>query len=351
MANYLQGLEAGSKPAQPTVLTTKKPAGDGAKRGNGPFSRKIKDGEFAVSVEMLPPRGTANSTIEAKVKLVGKLEESGLADAVDITDGSRGVPLMPPGDFIARVRESLSWRPDSEMGLELVPHFTTRDLNVMGLQSRLVGYHAQRIHNVLFITGDPPKMSPDYPRSTAVFDVDSVAMVRYAHSLLNTGLDFGGRPLGKGPDSRTHFTIGSGFEPEAVDLQREVDKLRHKIANGVDYIMTQPTFRFEALDILDPFRSQVPILVGVLILTSLEHAQRMGQVPGVVVPQAVYDRMAAYPDSEDQAKAGREIAIEQIEWVREQGWAGLYLMSPASFPAAIDALNEVEVTVRAPQTI
>ena len=130
---------------------------------------------------------------------------------------------MPPADFISVLRERLGWEAESGDALELIPYFTTRDLNLMGLQSRLIGLHTMRINNVLFITGDPPKMAPDYPRSTAVFDLDSVAMVCYAHSFLNAGVDFGGQSLGRQKDPRTHFTIGSGFEPEAVNLEREVD--------------------------------------------------------------------------------------------------------------------------------
>ncbi len=341
MDNYLRGIGVGRKAAPRVSARDREPVGDETKKANGPFSRKVKEGEFAVSVEVLPPRGTGPKNLQTKVDLIAELAASGLADALDITDGSRGIPLMPPGDFIGVIRERLGWVPDTGDGLEFIPHFAARDLNVMALQSRLIGYHARRIHNVLFIIGDPPKMSPGYPRSTAVFDLDTVDIIRYTHSCLNSGVDFGGQPLGRHLDPRTHFTIGSGFEPEAVNLERELDKLRRKIDGDADYIMTQPVFRFEALDVLEPFRSQVPVLAGVMILGGLEHARRVGEIPGVVVPQAVYERMGAYSRVEDQAKLGREIAVEQVRWVREQGWAGLYLMSQASFRTAIDVLREV----------
>jgi methionine synthase I (cobalamin-dependent)/5,10-methylenetetrahydrofolate reductase len=343
MANYLHALDAADRPSTVVSATRPRSVDNDVKRDNGPFSRKIKDKEFTVSVEILPPRGTARKTVVAKSAVVGELASSGLVDSVDITDGSRGIPMIAPGDFIEHLRESLGWGPESGDGIELIPHFTARDLNVMGLQSRLVGYHLQRVNNVVFITGDPPKMSPDYPRSTAVFDLDSVAMINYAHSYLNAGLDFGGKPLGNEPDSRTHFTIGSGFEPEAVNIEREVDRLRRKLDAGVDYIMTQPTFRPEGLEVVEPFREQVPVLAGVLILTSLEHAYRMAQIPGVMVPHSVYDRLGAFSSAADQALAGRDLAVQQVLRVKEQGWAGLYLMSPASSRTAIDVLRQVDL--------
>lgn len=337
MHNYLHSVQGPRRAIELVSFEAQSPAGPGLKSANGPFSRKLFAGEFAVSVEMLPPRNTRPRLLQSQVDFVAELAASGLADALDITDGSRGIPLMPPGDFAAVVRERLRWDGDT---LELIPHFTTRDLNAMGLQSRLVGYYARRIHNVLIITGDPPKMSPTYPRSSAVFDMDSATLIHYVHRCLNAGVDFGGRSLGKQKEPRTHFTIGSGFEPEAVDIGGETAKLELKIEGGADYIMTQPAFRFAPLHVLDPYRDRVRVLVGVLVLTSLEHARRFNQVPGVSVPEEVFGRLARYEKAEDQAKAGRELAVEQIRWIKENDWAGLYLMSPSSHRPILEVLRQ-----------
>jgi homocysteine S-methyltransferase len=339
MHNYLRSRRAGAATAAARVQVSRPPVGDEEKKQNGPFSRKLKEGRFVVSVEMLPPRGTDEKLHGNKIEFIRQLAESGLADAVDVTDGSRGIPLMPPGDFILLARERLGWTAAGGDRLEMIPHFTGRDLNVMGVQSRLVGYHANRIRNVLFITGDPPKMSPTYPRSTAVFDLDSIELVRLTHVCLNAGVDFGGAPLGKQADPRTHFTIGTGFEPEATDTRRELDRLRQKLDNGADYVMTQPAFRPEPLDALEPFRARHRILVGVMLLTSFEHAERVAQVPGVVLPDTILQRLSATPNIADQAKIGREIAAEQIRRVRSEGWAGLYLMSPSGTGGVLDVLR------------
>ncbi|NQU09354.1 homocysteine S-methyltransferase family protein [bacterium] len=339
MHSYLHARQAGDRAARVAAVSTRSPAGPAEKRANGPFTRKLFDRQFAVSIEILPPRGTDPRVLRGKVDLVRQLAASGLADAVDVTDGSRGIPLTPPGDFIQLLREQLGWTEDPPGALELIPHFTGRDLNLMGVQSRLVGYHARRIHNVLFITGDPPKMSPTYPRSTAVFDLDSVAMIRLTQAGLNAGVDFGGNPLGKQDDPRTHFTIGTGFEPEALDPARELARLEEKIAAGADYVMTQPAFRHDPLAVLGKCRDRCRILIGVMILTSLEQAQRVAQVPGVVIPNKTMARLAAYPEVTDQAKAGREIAADQVRWVKQEGWAGLYLMSPGGGPGTLDVLR------------
>ena len=339
MHNFLQSRSGGRRAVAIPLASTLPPVGDAEKRRNGRLSQKLKSGQFVVSIEALPPRGTDEKIIRNKVDFIAKLAACGLADAVDLTDGSRGIPLISPGDFIHLIRERLNWTAATGDALELIPHFTGRDLNVMGLQSRLVGYHANRVHNVLFITGDPPKMSPTYPRSTAVFDLDSIAMIRMAHSCLNAGVDFGGMPLGKQPDPRTHFTIGAGVELEAQDMPRELARLQQKIDHGVDYIMTQPAFHHEPLAALEKFRGQTHFLIGVMVLTSFEHAHRMAHVPGVVIPDEIMQRFASMPHMTDQAKVGQEIAAEQIRWLVREGWAGVYLMSTSAGSGTVEVLR------------
>ena len=317
------------------------PVGPEAKKANGRFSERLFSGKFAVSVEMLPPRGTGPKQLADKAALIGEMAANGLAHAVDVTDGSRGIPLMPPGDFIQAVREKLEWNGGSGDGMELIPHFTARDLNLMGIQSRLIGYYARRIHNVLFVTGDPPKMSPSYPRSTAVFDLDSARMIELTNRRLNAGMDFGGQPLGRQAVPNTHFTIGTGFEPEALDPGGEIEKLKRKLDAGADYVMTQPAYNWDALSAIEPLRPKARVLVGVMVLTSLAHAERFANVPGVHVPPEVFERFERFIDPADQAKAGMELAVSQASRAKSEGWAGLYLMSPAAPGAVPEILRAI----------
>lgn len=155
MHNYLQSRRVGERVTATPAAKTPPPVGDAEKRLNGRLSQKLKDKKFVVSIESLPPRGTDERVITNKVELLGKIAASGLIDAVDFTDGSRGIPLITPGDFISVLRARLGWTAATGDTVELIPHFTSRDLNLMGIQSRLVGYHHNRIHNVLFVTGDP----------------------------------------------------------------------------------------------------------------------------------------------------------------------------------------------------
>jgi homocysteine S-methyltransferase len=269
--------------------------------------------------------------------MVSQVVEEGLADAVDITDGSRGMPLVPPGDLIELIRQKLDWRDGDR--IEFIPHFTGRDLSTLAVQSRLMGYHWRGIKNVLFITGDPPKMSPTYPRSTAVFDMNSVQMIRTTAGQLNQGRDFGGNPLGSEFASSARFTVGTGFEPEAINMPRELDRLRAKIDAGADYVMTQPAFDNSPLSTIEPVRDLIPVLPGVLVLRSADHARRIAQVPGMNLPAGVLDEMDRFSEPADQAKVGLDLAVTRARAYKSEGWAGLYLMSPASMGAAVSVLK------------
>jgi len=247
---------------------------------------------------------------------------------------------MPPGDFISLVRSSLESEGQRSDPFELIPHFSTRDVNTMGLQARLIGLHARDIRNVLIITGDPPKMSPTYPRSTAVFDLNSTTLIRYVDQLLNVGMDFGGQPLSRSAHPNTSFTIGSGFEPEAPNAEHELEKLRRKIENGADYIFTQPVFDMSALNPIDSLRKDIAILPGVLVLNGLDHARRMALTPGVRIPDAIFNRLERFDQPEDQVKEARSLAAEQVQATKDSGWAGVYLMPPAGHHGVTDVLMQ-----------
>ena len=76
-------------------------------------------------------------------------------------------------------------------GVETIPHLTPRDMTVAGLESVLLGSHAEGVRNILAVTGDPPE-SGDYPGTHTVYDFDSIGLVELM-ARLNRGEDFHGR--------------------------------------------------------------------------------------------------------------------------------------------------------------
>ncbi|MGO8690787.1 MAG: bifunctional homocysteine S-methyltransferase/methylenetetrahydrofolate reductase [Thermoguttaceae bacterium] len=268
--------------------------------------------QWVATVELVPPRGYDLSTTVAKSKA---LHERGV-DAINIPDGPRASARIAPLVTAERIQR--------EAGVEAVLHFCCRDRNLIGMQADLLACAACGIRNLLFITGDPPKLG-DYPHATGVFDTDSIGMVAVQRRL-NCGIDLGGQAI----EPQTFAAIGVGLDPTALDRRRELDRFRQKVAAGAEFAVTQPVFDTEALlrflDEVQPYG--LPILAGIWPLVSYRNASFMrNEVPGVVVPDAVMERMAAVESREGQLALGIEIARETVARIRSRV-AGIQVSAP-----------------------
>ncbi|MDQ3779087.1 MAG: bifunctional homocysteine S-methyltransferase/methylenetetrahydrofolate reductase, partial [Chloroflexota bacterium] len=227
--------------------------------GPSGVSAKLSGGKFLVSVEIDPPKGLNPAKALAGARL---LKEAGV-DAINVADSP-----------MARVRMSaltMCYLIQHQVGVETILHFTTRDRSLMGLQSELLGAHAVGVRNILALTGDPPSLG-DYPDSSAVFDVDSIGLVRVL-SRLKAGTDSAGASIGKA----ANFTVACAVDPTRDDLDHEAGRLRAKIEAGAELVMTQPIYdaaiwrRF--LDVYGAEQLPVPVLIGILPLQSTRHAE------------------------------------------------------------------------------
>jgi homocysteine S-methyltransferase len=266
--------------------------------------------KFLVSVEIDPPRGI-NTT---KVMEAARLMAQRGVDCVNIADS----PL-------ARIRMSamaLAYQIHTHFPrLQIILHFTTRDRNLMGLQSDLLGAHALGIRNILCLTGDPPSLG-DYPNATAVFDTDAPGLMRIVQHM-NQGTDLAGTSIG----AVTHFAAGCGVNPTATDLDAEFEYVKRKLDAGPQFVMTQPVYelgcweRFvERLSGL----SKIPIMIGILPLQSYRHAEFLhNEVPGIQVPDWIRKRM--HEAGNEGQRVGVELARDLLLKCKESA-NGVYLM-------------------------
>ena len=197
-------------------------------------------------------------------------------------------------------------------GIEAVVHYTCRDRNLLGMMSDLLGAQALGIRNLLLVTGDPPKMGP-YPSATAVFDIDAIGLTNMANRL-NMGLDLGGNPIGQ----PTSFLLGVGVNPVANDLELELSRFRWKVEAGAHFAITQPVFDPAQLEAFVERMGdhRIPLIAGIWPLVSLRNAEFMAnEVPGVVVPPAIIERMRK-ETREEQLAEGLAIAREMLDRVR-----------------------------------
>ena len=285
------------------------------------LQRKLRDGEFVVSVEIDPPRG---GNAQAMLELARTLQCSGHVDVVDVNDNPRARARMS-GLIASATIERV-------VGLETIPHLTPRDASIAGLESMLLGAHAEGIRNVLAVTGDPPEAG-DYPGAQGVYEVDSIGLAQMI-TRMNTGEDYNGREI----DAPTSFFLGVAVNPAADDLDYELERFERKLEAGARFAMTQVLFD---LSYLEAFLERlggscpIPLLVGIFYVRSYQLALRLhNEVPGIVVPEHVQERLSTAGPA--AAETGLAIARELLEASRELA-AGVYVIPPFRQPhAALD---------------
>ena len=287
------------------------------------LARMLRAGEWVTCVELDPPKG---GTYDSMLNVARTLKASGKVGFVDINDNP-----------MARARANALMAAvaiERDCGLETIPHVTPRDTSIMGLESQLLGAHAEGVRNVLSVTGDPPEVG-DYPGSSGVYEVDSIGL-SHVISKLNRGEDFNG----KGIDAPTSFYLGVAVNPSADDLETEADRFRRKVEAGARFAMTQALFDLSYLDRFEELIGgwPVPLLLGIFYVRSYQLAVRLhNEVPGIVVPEEVQRRLE---------KAGPNAGAEGLALARElyaqarDKVAGVYVIPPFKQPeAALDLLG------------
>jgi methionine synthase / methylenetetrahydrofolate reductase(NADPH) len=315
---------ASAKPVDPVPL---------AERSR--LAAKLAGGKFITTVEIVPPKGVNPGPMFDQVR---QLKAAGV-DAVNVPDGPRAQSRMGAllsGLMIQR-----------EVGMEAVVHYACRDRNLLGMLSDLLGAAASGLNNLLIVTGDPPKMGP-YPEATAVFDIDAIGLTNLV-SRLNHGLDPGGNAIG----DPTRFLIAVGVNPASPDKERELRRFAWKVEAGAELAVTQPVFD---VDQLDRFLEEVaplgiPIVAGIWPLVSLRNAEFLAnEVPGVMVPAVVLDRMraASTKGKEEALQEGVRIAQEMLAAVRTRVRGAQVAAPLGRVPVALEVLGETLAQAREP---
>lgn len=326
--------EASGKPRRAvTISAVESAAPSRAAAGEVAFEtsalkRKLADpGAFVVTAEIEPPKG-----IDAAAAVDGaRLLKSFGIDAINVTDNPMARLRMSSIAVAHLVRK--------ETGAETIFHFSPRDRNVLGIQSDLLGAAGLGIKGLLVVGGDPLKIG-DYPQSKPVGEVDTLGLLRIVKGL-NGGVDMAGGVIG----TSTSFAVACAANPAAKDLDVEISKLDAKVEAGATFAQTQPVYDVASLDrfYARPESRQIPILVGLIPPKSLKQALYFAnEVPGMVVPESILERMrkAADKGPDFEAEEGLAIGIELAKAIFERA-RGLHLMPMARYEVVKRVLAEV----------
>ena len=273
------------------------------------FSRNVGK-KFMTTVELDIPRGLDLTSVFEGAQYCHERN----IDAVNITDGARARLRMSPVAIAAQIQQ--------RVGIEVMMHLATRDRNLIGLQSELLGAHSLGMRNVLCVTGDPAGIG-DYPHATSVYDVDASGLIR-ALSSMNRGTDILGNTIG----NPTSFYIACAFNPSADDFDHELEKLSRKVEAGVNIVFTQPVFEMKTLESFMKRieHLKIPVMVGIIPLRSFKHADFLhNEIPGMVIPEKIREELRT--GGSNAGKIGVQRSKEFLQDAKSMV-AGAYFMPP-----------------------
>ena len=308
LSNSLAGLKP--MPRRIPAVTT----GEEPSPPVGPKETSILDliaaGKTVVVTELDPPKTLPLEKFFAAAEALSRAGN----DAITLADNSLAILRVSNLAVAALLKQR---------GITPLLHLSCRDSNVIGLQSQLLGMAAMGMRHVLALTGDPAK-GGDHPEATSVYDVNSVGLLEIIRRL-NEGYTQAGTDLQSRPD----LVAGCTFNPNARNLDTQVQRLERKIRAGARYVMTQPVFETRLVEETARRTAHlgVPVFVGVWPLLNGRQAVFLhNEVPGISIPEPIMSRMSGL-ESLVGRKEGVSIAKEVTKAVLDC-FPGVYFMTP-----------------------
>jgi methylenetetrahydrofolate reductase (NADPH) len=274
------------------------------------FREVLNSGKFVVTSEVAPPKGTNLDNLLHHIDLL-----KDKVDALNVTDHQSSVMRFPSIGGCLAIKER---------GGEPILQVTCRDRNRLALQAEFLLAYSRGIRNVLCLTGDAVPVG-DHREAKGVFDLDSVQLLKTIR-LLETGKDLGGNDL----DGAVEFCAGAIVTPEANPIEPQLIKFEKKIGAGAEFFQTQGIYDLDNFGRFMEYARQFPVkvLAGIILLSSARMAKYMTEnVPGIFVPPALIEEMAAAPKGEALAR-GIEIAGRMIAALKKDAICdGVHIMA------------------------
>jgi len=274
----------------------------------GLLQKAFASGEFAVTAELAPPKGTDFSRALQCAELFGDR-----VHAINVTDFQSSALKATS---LAMCKALI------DLGLEPVLQVTGRDRNRIAIQGEMLSAGFFGVKNLLALTGDHPTVG-DNPGAKPVYDLDSVGILQAATMLAN-GIDMSGNKL----EGHPSFFLGASVTPEYDPIELQLIKMEKKIKAGAKFFQTQAVYNIKTIEKFNQMTKHLntKILVGIIPLKSAGMARFMNKnIPGINVPDSLIDRLKK---SKDPVREGIKIAGELIVELKEKELCnGVHIMA------------------------
>jgi len=279
------------------------------------LEKVLESGQFAVTAEAGPSKGTSASVIQRKGELLKTC-----CDALNVTDNQTAIVRMSSLSGCVLLRQ---------MGIDPVMQMVVRDRNRIAIQSDILGAVALGIRNILCLSGDHQRFG-NHPTAKGVYDIDSIQLIQTLKTMRDEKIFLCGEKI----SGDVPLFIGAAANPFADPFEFRVVRLAKKVKAGANFIQTQGVFdvgkfakwmemvRDRGLD------REVHILAGVIPTKSVGMARYMrDNVSGISVPDEIVIRLE---DARDVKEEGQNICLEIIEELKDIGGVhGIHIMAVA----------------------
>ncbi|MCK4859379.1 MAG: methylenetetrahydrofolate reductase [Candidatus Omnitrophica bacterium] len=260
------------------------------------FQEKLNKGKFLITSEITPPKGTnVHSALESANFLKDKV------DAINVTDMAGGVMRLSSLCLSYLIKQK---------GGEPIFQITASHRNRLALQSDILATSVLGIENVLVLSGDPPSYG-DQPSAKPVFDLNSIEILEMIDKM-EKGCDLAGKELKGSPK----FFCGAAVDPNAANLDFQINKMEKKVKAGAKFFQTQPIFDIakfaEFMKKVEKFN--VPVLGGIIFLKNEKTANYLNKnIAGISIPQEIMQRIEKAADKERETVNIASELIKQIK--------------------------------------
>jgi methylenetetrahydrofolate reductase (NADPH) len=270
---------------------------------------------FVVTLELVPGREASGRAVDTVLGIARDTFSDGRVTAVSITDNPGGNPSLSPDVLGHDI---------FEIGMDVIVHFTCRDMNRVGMESRALQLAMMGMKNILALNGDYSGKGFG-GQGAPVFDIDSVQL-QIMLGMLSERINASGDPEG--------FFAGcavSPFKRTEGECFAQYAKLCRKAAAGAQFSITQLGYdarKFKELIQIQKFMGiALPSLGSVYVLTpKTAGIINAGKVPGAVVTDALLRRVQ---DEWRDSASGRQAAIERAARLaavlKGLGYAGIHI--------------------------
>ena len=262
----------------------------------------LKDNKLSMSFEVFPPKSSVTKEKVTEATLAIEALKPGY---MSVTYGAGGSTDVYTGEIASIIKAR---------GTEAIAHLSCIGATKESVAEKLQALKSAGIENILALRGDLPLNS----------DKSLIGDYLHASDLARQIRAFGGFCIGGACYPEGH--------PESPSIEADIEALRIKVECGCEYLTTQMFFDndiiFTFMDRLARAGINVPVVPGVMPVTSAKQVNRIVEISGNALPSKFLNLVEKYGENDEEMyKAGIEYATGQIEALYKSGFNAVHVYS------------------------